>query len=50
MGFSGPDPIKYSEMQAMANELELNNRTQFFKRIKFLDQTYFKFIDDKKDK
>ena len=47
MGFSGPDPIKYFEMQAMANELELQDRTRFFKRIKLLDQVYFKFLDDK---
>lgn len=50
MGFSGPDPIKYSEMQAMANELQVNDRARFFKRIKFLDHIYFKFVDDKKDK
>ena len=52
MGFSGPDPIKYSEIQAMANEFELttDQRLRFFKRIKFLDQVYFKFINEKKDK
>jgi hypothetical protein len=40
-GFAGPEPLRFSEIRAMADELELTDRstrTRFFNRIRILDK------------
>ena len=41
-GMAGPDPLEFIQIQAMANELEINGdtRTRFFDRVILLDTVF----------
>jgi len=48
-GFSGPEPIRFSEIKAYADELQIEDtelRARFFKRIRLMDTALLNYCDE----